>query len=51
MNVRYALVKQNGLYLVCNGITTTTDNLLRAVNGSEETASGTSLSVNLLEQF
>lgn len=48
---RYARSKQNDLYLVRDGITISMDDILRAVSGNDETESGTSLVVDLVDLF
>lgn len=51
INEGIALVKQNGSYLVRDGITITMDYLSRAVSGSEKTVPSTRLAVDLVHLF
>lgn len=51
VNEGYARVKHNGLYLVRDGMTTTKNNLWRAVGGNEDNVSNSSLAIYLVERF
>lgn len=48
---RYAQAKQNGPYLVRDGIKITMNDLSRTISDSEKTVSGTRFAVNVVDRF